>query len=101
MRPVLYGFCLGIVLGSIVILFGSCVHGPELVKYDTNHTRKFFCESESCPAFTQVHSYTLLTTSYDEKSSECVCKVMSDNSPDEWEVRIPIDAPADSPVDSL
>lgn len=88
------------ILGFAYALAG-CAHQPELTKYDTNHTRKFFCQEESCPAFAKIHNYTLLSTRYDESDKACKCQLMSDNMPDSFEVSIPIGTPADAPIDSL
>jgi len=85
----------------LVILLGGCAHSPELLKHDINHTRKFFCQEESCPAFGRLHNYTVLTTRYDVDAKVCVCKLQSDNMPDPFEVTIPIDVPADAPVNAL
>lgn len=85
----------------LALLLVGCAHEPIWQHHDINVTRRFFCQEESCPAFGEVHSYQVLSGNYDAKSSECVCEMLSQNSPDSWVVRIPIKAPADAPVDTL
>lgn len=95
------GTGIGIIIAIILIALDGCGHQPEVKKYDTNWTRSHFCEVESCPAFAKIHNYTFLLSSYAADEKACKCDLMSPNMPDKFTVTIPIDAPADSPVDSL
>lgn len=76
----------------------SCATVTPEVKH-IQATHELFCARESCPAFAEIHNYTLLESH--AGSHACKCKLQSDNMPDPFEVEIPYKAPADAPVDSL
>lgn len=77
----------------LVLLLAGCATVPPTRQ---DKTRQLFCYIESCPAFAQQHNYTVLESHY--RDGACVCKLMSDNSPDSFEVTIPLGADAGGPV---
>jgi hypothetical protein len=83
MRKFIIAFALGCLAGLALSQLTGCATTSEELR--ENATQTLVCQHR-CEDWVDAHEYQLFKATPD--GAECVCRVMSPNVPDMWDVRV-------------